>query len=143
MKTRKMWANRRYFESNGGFVAFTDARSAEAAPVPLLVTSLEDAPDFEPGDRVRWVQDGVHNGEVMGHPFHWQNTWLVPVCPDNRMTRGFVVIYADCLAKLPREKTTLLRVRTQEVLTPDLLVKHLRSRTGVLDVRVEEASDER
>lgn len=140
MKTRKMWANRRYFESNGGFVAFTDARSAEAAPVPLLVTSLEDAPDFEPGDRVRSV---MAECVVMSHPFMSDGSWWVPVKTIlDAPGLSPMVRLASNLTKLPREKSVLLRVTFAGHPDPDGFVSNLKTCEGVRVERVED-DDER
>lgn len=137
MKTRKMWVHRPYFESDASFGAYvTDVLCTD--PVPVLVTSLDGAPDFEPGDRVR--SRGATTGIIATHPQQLADgTWVVVVeWPGNALA----VMDADpeCLTKLPRETSVLLRVTGPDHMVIQSVASYQRNweEAGVRVERVED-----
>lgn len=117
-KTRKAWVCPTYFNSEGTtFVCYMEESSRNA--VQVLVTDATDMPDFKPGDRVNLLGAKGDDGEVVGWPFRrlGRDEWLVPVAAIGR----YYLWRADCLTKLPRETSVLLRVTGPEPNVGDFL----------------------
>ena len=99
MMQRRMWADTDWATNPGGM--YVNAKRVHTS-VPVLVTSLEGAPDFKPGDRVRNECGDVFLIDSV--PF-WSTSygdWRVLVWGENA---GVMTVRCCILTKLPREKT--------------------------------------